>query len=58
MKFNESLLYRTINIPVDYAIGNCGYYWFLSLPYFILLYIVGIPMAIVIDLFVAISKAN
>ena len=58
MEFKDSLLYRTINIPVNYFKENSFYYWLLNTPYLLMLCAVGIPIALVVDLYMAINNDN
>lgn len=56
--FKDTLLYRTVMTPVDYAENNSFYYWILALPYLVLLITIGVPLAIIIDAFTAIGRAH
>ena len=56
--FKDTILFRTVMTPVIYAENNCFYYYILALPYFVLLIVVGVPLAIIIDIFTAIRRAH
>jgi len=56
MKFSDSLLSGILNIPINGFRDNDLYHFILQAPYYVLLYLVGIPLAIVVDIFHAMGK--
>ena len=56
--FKDTFLYGIFMAPVNYAENNCFYYWMLALPYFVLLITIGVPIAIIIDVFTAINRVH
>jgi hypothetical protein len=57
-EFKDTLLHTVLTIPHDYGQGNCLYYCALALPFLTCLMVVGIPLAIAIDLCIASSRAK
>ena len=53
MKFNETVIYRTLSIPGDEWEKSCVYIFTMKIPFMILLMLVGIPIAIIVDIWYA-----
>ena len=57
MEFKDTCLYSVLMDPINYGMKNSLYHCILRLPYFVLVYTVGILMAICVDFYVAMTTA-
>jgi hypothetical protein len=51
MSFNETLIYRILSIPGKEFEKDCGYFFMLKVPMLFLIMLVGVPMALIFDIF-------
>lgn len=58
MKFKETVLYKTLLIPVENWKNDCLYTFLLKTPYLLLLLIVGMPMAIICDIYFSMNSVK